>query len=129
MSIYENGWNREKVLAAIKKKNGFEICGQKIGETMMCYYRHPHKKQACLVGVFIPDNFHKLDRVIDTNQSVALLIDDYPELMDYMPLSLVNMASLQQLHDQFNSPDYGVGNDHKTLEEAVVHFLDKLEGV
>ena len=83
---------KQEILDQIEKRNGFMRCANGSG----CFYRHPDKDQACLVGAFIPDAlckpwFEKTD--------VEELINNFPELDQHMPLHKKHMLKLQEIHD------------------------------
>lgn len=90
---YAPGWNKEKVMAQIKKYNN----GNKATEPTLdtCVYQTEDGNR-CAIGCFIPDNHISLR----TFGSLEKLLKEYPELQNFMPFNdLGALKKFQNCHD------------------------------
>jgi hypothetical protein len=93
MSVYNNGWTREKVMEQIKKRN----IGEQAYESGECLYRTSNGN-CCLVGCFIPDD--KYRESMESTSAFTVITEN--NLEKYMPLSPRAMEALQQFHDDLS---------------------------
>lgn len=92
MSIYINGFTRDKVMQVIRKEN----LGKKSSHDYTCSYRNPDGNK-CLVGCFIPDD--KYDELMESKTVDLDFLEKY-NLKVNMPLRTNIMERLQKFHDR-----------------------------
>lgn len=85
-SIYINGFTREKVLAQIKEKNGFEKSEKMVEdpfgpEIQQCSYRGDDGR-ACLMGVFLPDKYYRTSLEGASSNAILGLVEDRKDTHD-----------------------------------------------
>lgn len=118
MSIYINGYDRQKVMDQIKARNlGYRAFDYYKDE---CYYR-ASDGNCCLVGCFIPDELY--DSKIEGNDAIHAI--KYLELENHMPLSNRLMNRLQELHDGSTLEDLDKEDFYKAIEERLAFFEEQ----
>ena len=86
-----NGWTKQLMKNRIVEKNS----GQKSGKNEACYYSTANDTNRCSVGCFIPDGHSGLG----SHSDAFGLFQEYPDLLEEMPLSDTGMDAFQQEHD------------------------------
>jgi hypothetical protein len=114
-----NGYNKEKFWAVLDKK----MPKNKKGQLVVCcpsgLSRYKGKNgTACIVGAFIPNNKY---RAKYEHKSIRQVIKEYPEIFEYMPMSIDNMEKLQRLHDRYM--DYVL----KPFKQYIIEEMRKMK--
>lgn len=116
--MFINGWTKETVIKHIEKnfKGKAYDCNE-----FSCMYKTGKKK--CAVGLFIPDG-HPGQKV---NGSVGLLLSSYPDLEKYMPMGLIFLKELQDVHDNgfASNPD----SDSRSNAEVLMDLVSYIESL
>lgn len=100
-----NGYTKETMIAKIKEKNNGRPAKTITGK---CVYREG--SNACAIGCFIPDELYNpqmdiscdyfiYDYKITGEVGVNALLKAYPDLKNYIPLSLEGLLKMQGVHD------------------------------
>jgi hypothetical protein len=96
-----NGWTKEKMIETIMLKNNGTRSIDLNGRT--CKYRGKNDN-ACAVGCFIPDQ----EYTPKMEEGVEILLEIYPKLLGFMPLSPNGLSDMQYVHDidakELNNP-------------------------
>ena len=87
-----NGFKKWEVISLIEQFNNGERSFNAFAD--QCVYETDDGNH-CAVGCFIPDG-HPGMKSLD---AVRELLDLYPDLKECMPLSIVGMTALQEVHD------------------------------
>ena len=114
--MYLNNWTRETVMAQIKKyNNGTRAYDESVNQMSGngCVYETSNGNR-CAVGCFIPDGHEALEFIGGASQ----LLDEYPELLNAMPMELDDLARLQSEHDSFRQDN--ICTLHKALENKLI---------
>lgn len=119
MSIYINGWSREKVEKHVKVN--FKGKSQTIDKS--CYYRHPDGERKCVVGLFIPDNKYSEDM----EGSGAYSVLNLNGLDTDMPLSVTLMDQWQYNYHDMLEDDINLNIQFDTLISALNDFEEDNE--
>jgi len=92
-----NGWTKAKIIDKLEQMMPDSgRCIEEDGD--MCQYRNDDGK-ACAIGAFIPDTFREALGYIGY---VKALLNEYPEVKDYMPITLETLDLFQCVHDRWN---------------------------
>lgn len=117
---YINGWNREKVMAQLKKYNNgtraMKPSSSSLGDHTVCSYKDENDNR-CFIGAFIPDNHSALTKEAD----VFSLLSKYPDLERKMPIDLLSLGGFQQVHDNYGNIYYGPAK--LSLHEVAENWL------
>jgi hypothetical protein len=90
--IYVNGWTRDSVLKRVQAK----FKGKSMDSfNSTCLYLGVEGKR-CVVGLFIPDNHIALN----ARAAVSNLLEEFPDLEQFMPMDRSSLSSFQYMHDQ-----------------------------
>lgn len=128
MLTYAKGWDEEKVVARIRKRNGFTQCRGGLGiSTSACAYRSLEGK-CCYVGAFIPDDEYHADI---ENSTVDKLLREHGEYLQHMPFveSLEGeyedglFGAFQTLHDNGQTYNAVTGHYESHSPEQMEHDL------
>lgn len=95
-----NGWTKAKMIEKIYKGNNGKRCTNSVNG--ICAYRGrggDNFGNSCAVGVFIPDDLYTENM---EGLSAIGLINNYPVLVDYVPLPKDGLDDLQSVHDKNN---------------------------
>lgn len=108
-----NGFTKAKMINVIKNRIKDEPC---VDQTGSCAYEDG-KGNHCAVGAFIPDKHEAMS----STRTVLSMLDTYPILKEYMPLSTDGLVKLQLVHDAcVHSGEMPVPLLIKWIEENVI---------
>ena len=120
---YRPGWNREKVIAQVKKYNDGNWCGlfSEITDDLMPLYLNLATGCRCTVGCFMPDGHLALKSEHVIKQ---ILLNDYPDLNEHMPIQEIQgMQKFQEITHDYLRNESTAGLD--TVYMQVEFFLDE----
>lgn len=105
-----NGWTKKSMKSAILRGNHGKSY---LGDSQNCAYRG-EKYNKCGVGVFIPNDLY--DDSIE-GSSICGLLERYPGLKEFMPLTSYAMGEFQLVHDQ--------ARDDENVTAKMVDWINK----
>lgn len=90
-----NGYTKQTIIDRINA----EFKGKSVNTNgLYCAYRFGMRK--CAVGVFIPDNEYS-DAMEE--RGAESLLEVFPKLRKFMPLEVLALLSLQEVHDKLDT--------------------------
>lgn len=120
-----NGYTKKDIIWYLTTFNDGTQCMDQDG---VCAYESSNGNH-CAVGCFIPSN-HK---GMELDGEVKILLEEYPDLEDYMPLEIAALVELQAIHDyRHGLNDTQVLKKYKDIKNVRERMLawveDNIEG-
>lgn len=111
-----NGWTKAKMIEHIKKEFKGKSVYYQDDKWPVCSY-HGTEGKKCAIGMFIPNEHYT--NYMEGN-SVLSLLQDFPYVIDLMPMDKVACNDFQGIHDKCALDHV---SDDDTLKK-LIHFVE-----